>query len=175
MLFLDFEKQHSGLQGNLKLFTAPRQMKALVIAAAERMSSHLPPLQKQHIRSKSLLTLSLCTSATYAILTCSKSVCSLTTVTAVQDGQTYCRRRPCDCEDPDEDLFCCPSCDNRPSSQCLDQSGRTLYRSGASWLYGCQQCRCMVRTQKQTHLHKVDTCVFFQQKAVLQIKPLSVV
>ena len=65
----------------------------------------------------------------------------------VQDGQTYCRRRPCDCGDPDEDLLCCPGCDNRPSSQCLDQGGRTLYRSGASWLYGCQQCRCMVRTR----------------------------
>ncbi|KAK5915737.1 hypothetical protein CesoFtcFv8_001301 [Champsocephalus esox] len=60
-----------------------------------------------------------------------------------KDGQTYCRRRPCDCGDPEEDLFCCPGCDNRPSSQCLDQSGRTLYRSGASWQYGCQQCRCM--------------------------------
>uniref|UniRef100_A0A3B3X2L9 Neural EGFL like 1 n=1 Tax=Poecilia mexicana TaxID=48701 RepID=A0A3B3X2L9_9TELE len=60
-----------------------------------------------------------------------------------KDGQTFCRRRPCDCADPEEDLFCCPSCDNRPSSQCLDQSGRTLYRSGASWMYGCQQCRCM--------------------------------
>ncbi|KAG7242665.1 hypothetical protein INR49_020038 [Caranx melampygus] len=64
-------------------------------------------------------------------------------ICSCKDGQTYCRRRPCDCGDPDEDLFCCPSCDNRPSSQCLDQSGRTLYRSGASWLYGCQQCRCM--------------------------------
>ncbi|MEQ2250213.1 Protein kinase C-binding protein nell1, partial [Ilyodon furcidens] len=62
---------------------------------------------------------------------------------SILDGQTFCRRRPCDCSDPDEDLFCCPSCDNRPTSQCLDQSGRTLYRSGASWLYGCQQCRCM--------------------------------
>uniref|UniRef100_A0AAQ5YNU9 Neural EGFL like 1 n=1 Tax=Amphiprion ocellaris TaxID=80972 RepID=A0AAQ5YNU9_AMPOC len=64
-------------------------------------------------------------------------------ICSCKDGQTYCRRRPCDCGDPDEDLFCCPGCDNRPSSQCLDQSGRTLYRSGASWLYGCQQCRCM--------------------------------
>uniref|UniRef100_A0A4W6EJE0 Neural EGFL like 1 n=1 Tax=Lates calcarifer TaxID=8187 RepID=A0A4W6EJE0_LATCA len=64
-------------------------------------------------------------------------------ICSCKDGQTYCRRRPCDCADADEDLFCCPGCDNRPSSQCLDQSGRTLYRSGASWLYGCQQCRCM--------------------------------
>uniref|UniRef100_A0A671VFU5 Neural EGFL like 1 n=1 Tax=Sparus aurata TaxID=8175 RepID=A0A671VFU5_SPAAU len=62
---------------------------------------------------------------------------------AICSCKTYCRRRPCDCGDPDEDLFCCPGCDNRPNSQCLDQSGRTLYRSGASWLYGCQQCRCM--------------------------------
>uniref|UniRef100_A0A665UPZ8 Neural EGFL like 1 n=1 Tax=Echeneis naucrates TaxID=173247 RepID=A0A665UPZ8_ECHNA len=65
------------------------------------------------------------------------------TICSCKDGQTYCRRRPCDCGDPDEDMFCCPACDNRPSNQCLDQSGRTLYRSGASWLYGCQQCRCM--------------------------------
>uniref|UniRef100_A0A8C2W9W8 Neural EGFL like 1 n=1 Tax=Cyclopterus lumpus TaxID=8103 RepID=A0A8C2W9W8_CYCLU len=64
-------------------------------------------------------------------------------ICSCKDGQTYCRRRPCDCADPDEDLLCCPGCDNRPSSQCLDQSGRTLYRSGASWPYGCQQCRCM--------------------------------
>ncbi|KAF3832986.1 hypothetical protein F7725_026651, partial [Dissostichus mawsoni] len=64
-------------------------------------------------------------------------------ICSCKDGQTYCRRRPCDCGDPEEDLFCCPGCDNRPSSQCLDQSGRTLYRSGASWQYGCQQCRCM--------------------------------
>uniref|UniRef100_A0A667WH59 Neural EGFL like 1 n=1 Tax=Myripristis murdjan TaxID=586833 RepID=A0A667WH59_9TELE len=64
-------------------------------------------------------------------------------ICSCKDGQTFCRRRPCDCGDADEDLFCCPSCDNRPSSQCLDQNGRTLYRSGGSWLYGCQQCRCM--------------------------------
>uniref|UniRef100_A0A8C6L3B6 Neural EGFL like 1 n=1 Tax=Nothobranchius furzeri TaxID=105023 RepID=A0A8C6L3B6_NOTFU len=59
-------------------------------------------------------------------------------ICSCKDGQTYCRRRPCDCKDASEDLFCCPSCDNRPSSQCLDQSGRTLYHSGATWLYGCQ-------------------------------------
>ncbi len=84
---------------------------------------------------------------------------NLSVSSVVQDGQTYCRRRPCDCGDPDEDLFCCPGCDNRPSSQCLDQSGRTLYRSGASWLYGCQQCRCMVCTQKHTHLHRSYMCL----------------
>ncbi|CAL8404826.1 unnamed protein product [Boreogadus saida] len=59
------------------------------------------------------------------------------------DSQTFCRREPCDCGDPREDLSCCPSCDQRPSSQCLDQSGRLLYRSGASWLYNCHQCHCM--------------------------------
>uniref|UniRef100_A0A672FV49 Neural EGFL like 1 n=1 Tax=Salarias fasciatus TaxID=181472 RepID=A0A672FV49_SALFA len=64
-------------------------------------------------------------------------------ICSCKDGQTYCRRRPCECGDPDEDLFCCPGCDNRPNSQCLDKSGRKLYPSGASWLDGCQQCRCM--------------------------------
>ena len=90
----------------------------------------------------------------------------------VQEAQTYCRRRPCDCGDPDEDLFCCPGCDNRPNSQCLDQSGRTLYRSGASWLYGCQQCRCMV--SRHVHLH-VPTCVLpAAMKADLHLESLSV-
>lgn len=83
-----------------------------------------------------------------------KALSSLTSVTsvtpAVQDGHTYCRRRACDCGDPHQDLFCCPGCDNRPSSQCLDQSGRTLYPSGASWLYGCQQCRCLVSSLGDT-------------------------
>uniref|UniRef100_A0A8C5BL75 Neural EGFL like 1 n=1 Tax=Gadus morhua TaxID=8049 RepID=A0A8C5BL75_GADMO len=62
---------------------------------------------------------------------------------AVCSCKTFCRREPCDCGDPREDLSCCPSCDQRPSSQCLDQSGRLLYRSGASWLYNCHQCHCM--------------------------------
>ncbi|XP_068596599.1 protein kinase C-binding protein NELL1-like [Brachionichthys hirsutus] len=64
-------------------------------------------------------------------------------VCACKDGQTFCRRRPCDCGDPEEDPSCCPGCDNRPGSRCLDQSGRSRYRSGASWLHGCQQCRCV--------------------------------
>lgn len=102
-----------------------------------------------------------------------KSVCSLTS--AVQDGQTYCRRRPCDCADADEDLFCCPGCDNRPSSQCLDQSGRTLYRSGASWLYGCQQCRCMVCTQKHLHSYKATCVQLVEMKADHHFKSLSIV
>lgn len=93
----------------------------------------------------------------------------------VQDAQTYCRRRPCDCGDPDEDLFCCPGCDNRPNSQCLDQSGRTLYRSGASWLYGCQQCRCMVSRQKHVHLHVLTYVLPTAMKADLHLESLSVV
>ncbi|TNN50330.1 Protein kinase C-binding protein NELL1 [Liparis tanakae] len=49
------------------------------------------------------------------------------------DGQTYCRRRACDCADAAVDPSCCPGCDGRPSSRCLDQGGRTLHRSGATW------------------------------------------
>lgn len=65
------------------------------------------------------------------------SICSC------KDGRTFCRRRPCDCADPSSLLLhCCPGCGARPSGQCLDQNGRTLYPSGATWLYGCQQCRC---------------------------------
>lgn len=66
------------------------------------------------------------------------SICSC------QDGQTFCRHRPCNCSDQSSlGPRCCPGCDSRPAGQCLDQSGRTLYLSGATWLYGCQQCRCL--------------------------------
>uniref|UniRef100_A0A8C7UGB1 Neural EGFL like 1 n=1 Tax=Oncorhynchus mykiss TaxID=8022 RepID=A0A8C7UGB1_ONCMY len=60
-----------------------------------------------------------------------------------KDGRTFCRRRECDCVDPEADLFCCPECDSRKSSQCLHQSGHTLYNSKDSWIYSCQQCRCL--------------------------------
>uniref|UniRef100_A0A673XGP4 Neural EGFL like 1 n=1 Tax=Salmo trutta TaxID=8032 RepID=A0A673XGP4_SALTR len=60
-----------------------------------------------------------------------------------KDGRTFCRRRECDCVEPEADLFCCPECDSRKSSQCLHQSGHTLYNSRDSWIYGCQQCRCL--------------------------------
>ncbi|XP_052334751.1 protein kinase C-binding protein NELL1-like isoform X2 [Oncorhynchus keta] len=60
-----------------------------------------------------------------------------------KDGRTFCRRRECDCVDPEADLFCCPECDSRKSSQCLHQSGHTLYNSRDSWIYSCQQCRCL--------------------------------
>lgn len=56
-----------------------------------------------------------------------------------------CRRMVCDCENPTVDLFCCPECDPRLSSQCLHQSGELSYNSGDSWIQNCQQCRCLVR------------------------------
>ncbi|CAM9171881.1 unnamed protein product, partial [Bubo scandiacus] len=65
------------------------------------------------------------------------SVCSC------QSGYVMCRRMVCDCENPTVDLFCCPECDPRLSSQCLHQSGELSYSSGDSWIQNCQQCRCL--------------------------------
>uniref|UniRef100_A0A8C5N377 Neural EGFL like 1 n=1 Tax=Leptobrachium leishanense TaxID=445787 RepID=A0A8C5N377_9ANUR len=65
------------------------------------------------------------------------SVCSC------KDGKIFCRRTACDCQNPSVDLFCCPECDTRETSQCLDQNGHNLYHSGDNWTYGCQQCRCL--------------------------------
>lgn len=65
------------------------------------------------------------------------SVCSC------QSGYVMCRRMVCDCENPTVDLFCCPECDPRLSSQCLHQSGELSYNSGDSWIQNCQQCRCL--------------------------------
>nr|XP_020760737.1 protein kinase C-binding protein NELL2 [Odocoileus virginianus texanus] len=65
------------------------------------------------------------------------SVCSC------QNGFVMCRRMVCDCENPTVDLFCCPECDPRLSSQCLHQNGDTLYNSGDTWVQNCQQCRCL--------------------------------
>ncbi|CAH7459207.1 Nell1 [Phodopus roborovskii] len=65
------------------------------------------------------------------------SVCSC------KDGKIFCRRTACDCQNPNVDLFCCPECDTRVTSQCLDQSGHKLYRSGDNWTQSCQQCRCL--------------------------------
>lgn len=62
-----------------------------------------------------------------------------------QNGYVMCRRMVCDCENPTVDLFCCPECDPRLSSQCLHQSGELSYNSGDSWIQNCQQCRCLVR------------------------------
>ncbi|XP_069594964.1 protein kinase C-binding protein NELL1 isoform X2 [Ranitomeya imitator] len=65
------------------------------------------------------------------------SVCSC------KDGKIFCRRTACDCQNPSVDLFCCPECDTRVTSQCLDQNGRKLYHSGDKWMYSCQECRCL--------------------------------
>ncbi|XP_077178141.1 protein kinase C-binding protein NELL1 isoform X4 [Paroedura picta] len=65
------------------------------------------------------------------------SVCSC------KDGKIFCRRTACDCQNPSVDFFCCPECDTRVTSQCLDQNGHKLYRSGDNWTYSCQQCRCL--------------------------------
>uniref|UniRef100_A0A8C7IZB9 Neural EGFL like 2 n=1 Tax=Oncorhynchus kisutch TaxID=8019 RepID=A0A8C7IZB9_ONCKI len=65
------------------------------------------------------------------------SVCSC------QTGQVMCRRMVCDCENPTADLFCCPECDPRLSSQCLHQNGLLTYGSGESWVENCQQCQCL--------------------------------
>ncbi|CAB1323380.1 unnamed protein product [Coregonus sp. 'balchen'] len=65
------------------------------------------------------------------------SVCSC------QTGQVMCRRMVCDCENPTADLFCCPECDPRLSSQCLHQNGLLTYGSGDSWVENCQQCQCL--------------------------------
>ncbi|XP_015681371.1 protein NEL [Protobothrops mucrosquamatus] len=65
------------------------------------------------------------------------SVCSC------QTGYVMCRRMVCDCENPTADLFCCPECDPRLSSQCLHQSGEIMYNSGDTWVQNCQQCRCL--------------------------------
>ncbi|XP_053880762.1 protein kinase C-binding protein NELL2 isoform X1 [Malaclemys terrapin pileata] len=65
------------------------------------------------------------------------SVCSC------QSGYVMCRRMVCDCENPTVDLFCCPECDSRLSSQCLHQSGELSYNSGDTWVQNCQQCRCL--------------------------------
>ncbi|XP_064417638.1 protein kinase C-binding protein NELL2 isoform X3 [Latimeria chalumnae] len=65
------------------------------------------------------------------------SVCSC------QTGLVMCRRMVCDCENPTVDLFCCPECDPRLSSQCLHQNGALLYSSGDTWIQNCQQCKCL--------------------------------
>lgn len=67
-----------------------------------------------------------------------------------------CRRMVCDCDNPNADLFCCPECDPRLSSQCLHQNGLLTYGSGDTWVENCQQCQCLVRhtyTHTQTGSH----------------------
>lgn len=62
----------------------------------------------------------------------------------LQAGQVMCRRMVCDCDNPNADLFCCPECDPRLSSQCLHQNGLLTYGSGDTWVENCQQCQCLV-------------------------------
>lgn len=65
-------------------------------------------------------------------------------VLCAQAGQVMCRRMVCDCDNPNADLFCCPECDPRLSSQCLHQNGLLTYSSGDTWVENCQQCQCLV-------------------------------
>lgn len=65
-------------------------------------------------------------------------------VLSAQAGQVMCRRMVCDCDNPNADLFCCPECDPRLSSQCLHQNGLVTYGSGDTWVENCQQCQCLV-------------------------------
>uniref|UniRef100_A0A8B9GYW1 NEL-like protein 2 n=1 Tax=Astyanax mexicanus TaxID=7994 RepID=A0A8B9GYW1_ASTMX len=65
------------------------------------------------------------------------SVCSC------QSGLVMCRRMVCDCENPTVDVSCCPECDPRLTSQCLQQNGLLTYNNGDTWVENCQQCQCM--------------------------------
>lgn len=78
------------------------------------------------------------------VFTAQPSWWNLLNLISKQDGKTFCRRTACDCQNPSVDLFCCPECDTRVTSQCLDQKGHKLYRSGDNWTHSCQQCRCLV-------------------------------
>lgn len=69
-----------------------------------------------------------------------------------QAGQVMCRRMVCDCDNPNADLFCCPECDPRLSSQCLHQNGLLTYGSGDTWVENCQQCQCLVSTDARLNL-----------------------
>lgn len=62
-----------------------------------------------------------------------------------------CRRMVCDCDNPNADLFCCPECDPRLSSQCLHQNGLLTYGSGDTWVENCQQCQCLVSADRRLH------------------------
>lgn len=75
---------------------------------------------------------------------CVQSCIQCSTVRCSQAGQVMCRRMVCDCDNPNADLFCCPECDPRLSSQCLHQNGLLTYGSGDTWVENCQQCQCLV-------------------------------
>lgn len=74
-------------------------------------------------------------------------------VSSSQAGQVMCRRMVCDCDNPNADLFCCPECDPRLSSQCLHQNGLLTYGSGDTWVENCQQCQCLVSRGDKINTH----------------------
>lgn len=65
-----------------------------------------------------------------------------------------CRRMVCDCDNPNADLFCCPECDPRLSSQCMHQNGLLTYGSGDTWVENCQQCQCLVSARPSLTLER---------------------
>lgn len=79
-----------------------------------------------------------------AVLAHASSCAQCSVVLPTQAGQVMCRRMVCDCDNPNADLFCCPECDPRLSSQCLHQNGLLTYGSGDTWVENCQQCQCLV-------------------------------
>ncbi|ELW67375.1 Protein kinase C-binding protein NELL1 [Tupaia chinensis] len=96
------------------------------------------------------------------------SVCSC------KDGKIFCRRTACDCQNPSVDLFCCPECDTRVTSQCLDQNGHKLYRSGDNWTHSCQQCRCLDFGNKIVHKSNDDAILIFSpQEGEVDCWPLT--
>lgn len=78
-------------------------------------------------------------------------------------GQVMCRRMVCDCDNPNADLFCCPECDPRLSSQCLHQNGLLTYGSGDTWVENCQQCQCLVSKDEYINPHMFVKFTFFIQ------------
>ena len=81
---------------------------------------------------------------------CVRSCVKCLITLCAQAGQVMCRRMVCDCDNPNADLFCCPECDPRLSSQCLHQNGLLTYGSGDTWVENCQQCQCLVSRGEET-------------------------
>lgn len=50
----------------------------------------------------------------------------------------------CDCQNPSVDLFCCPECDTRVTSQCLDQKWNKLYREETTGFTAASSAACLV-------------------------------
>lgn len=88
---------------------------------------------------------------------CFSPLSSSPSLVVAQAGLVMCRRMVCDCDNPNADLFCCPECDPRLSSQCLHQNGLLTYGSGDTWVENCQQCQCLVSTHRRLNAAK-KTC-----------------